>query len=385
VFFVIGFIVITILQITTGFLTAIFTTPSQVRPSETVNKTLVCITADDLFGLIPKIQMSSYTLLPGTNATFSTDKPEKEFPTFPSTLSVYQLQNAPEILGSVQDAQATAASFGFDSNKYLASNSLVSWQNSDGSRVFTFDKENHLWKLTTDLNKAKLSSTGGAVNSSIAQAILSAVNVSYKNYSNPDISYSYILRKFDKSLTTVTDPTTANIVNITFNKNLFAMTCKDQNGGDQQTNATVLSPDITDPSFMAQVTGGGQDLTGNLIGLNLREFKIPNTTATKGTYTLKSVDDAFLGLQQNKGTLYWILPVGGNQYAPYIQLKVTDFEVFVDSTKIVYVEPQKYLANDASTHYIQPYFKFVGRATISTSGYADFIFLVPALSDSSYK
>jgi len=376
------FFVVTILQIFTGFLDGplgIVTT----RPTQPPNLDK-CAVANNTFGKIPSLKIPSLTLATGTNAKFSSDKPSKEFPQFPSALNVYKLDKIIEGLGDVDKARATAVSLGFPEFGGVTTQEIIRWQSADERRVFSFDKTTHIWELTSNYGSSNYSMLNASFSTypSVAQLILRNIQTSESNYSNPDIEYDYILRKFDRSFESVTQISKGNILKMKFFKVLDIAECKDSSDKKVPIPAKVYAPEYKDQSYTASVTGQGIDLTKDLISFNLREVKL---SKTNGVYTSKTMDEAFLDLQNNKGVLYWILLEGNNSYGTYKELNIEMFEIAVAKTSLVYVEPQKYIDNDESTFYIQPFFRFEGKAKTTDGKIADFIFLVPALKADSYS
>ena len=68
------------------------------------------------------------------------------------------------------------------------------------------------------------------------------------------------------------------------------------------------------------------------------------------------------------------------------QYEIEEYKVDPALTKLIYIEPENRDAGIPWTNYLQLYYLFEGTATTAISNKeATFSFLVPALSDSSYK
>jgi hypothetical protein len=380
--FIIFAIVITILQITTGILTGGKSPLPSVRPSETATKD-GCPIPNQAFKALPTQGLQSLNLAAGTKATFSTDS--KKFPAFPSSLYVYKLNKIYEKLDDADRARATAINLGFDINNEVIKDAMMRWQNSNGTKILTFDKANRIWSLTTQLDRIDLPklTQPETVYERSSRDLLSQIQLSNTNYSNPSIEYQLIIRLFNKTLESTTVMSKANILKINYLKSLPLIVCKPNNSSPVTYTSMIYSPDYLDQSFSIQLINTTTNFKTDLINLQIREFDI--ATDVVGTYPSITMEEAYLQLQTNKGILYWILPEGGNAYAKYKELKITDFAISVNSTKIVYLEPQKLIEDNAATYYIQPYYQFTGKATTDSGQKADFIFLVPAINPSSYK
>lgn len=380
-FGIIAIVAIYIVQSTTHFLDPIIWPTPSVRPSGT---TVVsnCPATKLTFGQIPKLKLSSYTLAANTRAKFSTDT--TNFPTFPTSLTVYKLDKMYEKLDDVDRARATALALGFRTSSEVGGDTSISWQSTDENKTFTFDKSNHSWNLITNLNNTSLTLLDSSINSysSVVNTIQNTVDLSNTNYTNYEVEYRYVLRKFDKTLESIEQINKANILNIDYYKTVQAITCKDKDGKTVITRSRIVAPDYKDQSYTVQLTGLGKNLQTDMLSLKVREFEFSTTT---GIYPTITYDEAYAMLEENKGVLYWILPEDGDIYATYQPLKIEEFVINIANIKIVYVEPQKYLDNDTSTQYIQPYYQFSGKATTNTDQIVDFIFLVPALQSTSYS
>jgi hypothetical protein len=379
---VIAIIIITIIQMIWGVFTIPLTGPT-TRPTDSVVAD-GCPAPIRTFGKLTPIKLKSLTLEAGTKASFSTDISTKKFPTFYTSLYVYKLGKIYEKLDDVDRATATAELLGFTPSTVINSPLNVSWQITKNNKIFTFDKANHKWELTNDITKVLLTKLPQTQETfpTIAQNILKAIKLSNTNYAYPKITYELVIRKFDKSLQNTTDITTANLLRITAYKGVDLVKCKLKNGGEKTYTADIYSPEYLDQSFSALVTGDGQDLKTKLINLKIREFEISKTEVA--VYPAKTMDEAFTDLQANKGFLYWIIAKNGNIYATYKEHNVKSFLIEANKTEIVYIEPQEYIDDDISTHFILPYYKFIGTATIENDESADFVFLVPAIKSTEF-
>jgi hypothetical protein len=379
---VIAIIIITIVQIIWGVFTVDPTGPT-TRPTDGVIAD-GCPVPTKTFGKLTPLNLKSLTLEAGTKASFSTDISTKKFPIFYTSLYVYKLEKIYEKLDDVDRATATAEIIGFNPSTVINTALNVSWQIAKNNKIFTFDKANHKWELTNDMNKVLLTKLPQTQETFpvIAQNVMKSIKLSNTNYSYPTIKYDLVIRKFDKTLQNTTDITTANLLRITLLKNIELIKCKLKNGGEKTYTADIYSPEYLDQSYTALTSGDGQDMKTKLISFKIREFEISKTTI--GIYPAKTMDEAFTDLQANKGFLYWIIAKNGNMYASYKEHNVKSFLIEANKTEIVYVEPQEYLDDNIATHFLLPYYKFVGVATIENNESADFIFLVPAIKSSEF-
>ena len=380
-----GIIAIVVLTTTQLITYKPVTVKPTIRPSGTSTTQDGCTAPDSKYSSLPAIKIKSLSLSPGTKAIFSADRSTAKFPTFPSSAYVYKLSKIYEKLDDVDTAKLVAQNLGFNSNPTSSTDGSLTWSNQNETKFLAFDKAKFSWNMSTDFNKYELTMLGDKtdVYQKLNESVIMSISLINKSYSTTEAEYTYIVRKNDNSLANVGNLLQANILSTNYYKVLPLATCEGSGSSRETTHTSrIISPEYLDQSLNVQLSGSNLNIAESLVSLKMREFEL--ATEDAAIYPTITMAEAFLLLQTNKGILYWLLPDNGNIFSKYEEQKVKEFRIATDSTKIVYLEPQQYIENDESTQYYQPYYQFVGQATLENDKMANFIFLVRALDPNSY-
>lgn len=389
---VIGFVIFAILVIVLQGIYTFLTREDDIPEPITINRTGY-VAADNEFGQLPKPELSSLTLASGTRASFSIAG-NLRLPEFPPVVNIYRIEPLREKLGDADRARRTAELLGFSRQESRLENNILIWENTSLSRTLTYDKVNHKWDFNVNLQKDSIASLSKIIKpdpgyyESFGSSLLSNVSISTNNYIGGNNRVDYVaLNTATGEIINAIDKADADYVRITLFKQLESATLKENYNprADEVPSKTqlsdVLTRDYLNGSAEFIIQGDATAPEEDYISFEIMDYSFDEDFAVYDAITAEAAWDL---VQANQGYLIWLKPEEEDPFAPYQQQSVKEFQANANATEIVYIEPKTRSAENESTHYLYPYYRFTGFAFLDSGERADFAFVVPAINSSHF-
>ena len=329
---------------------------------------------DNSFGTILYPKIDTLIISDDSTPEFATNG---KFPTFPSSVNVYQVKKPRETFSSLVKAEDIAKSLGFKTD-YHKDGNLVIWQ-EDG-RYFSFDR------LTQDMYYKNSKLSGNKDFSSYLDAresidnafkkILSQLKIYTNSYR---INNQYYLLDEDDSYKLVTSLDLANYLRRDYKLQYEIVSIasiykdlKKDTGDVKPINGILYTDNLFEGEFY--VIMAKDALGGDLIE-NLKEFKLRILDVdidAKGVYKLKPPEVAWEDVKKGRGYLKF-LGEDSELFMDYKQVKVKRFLLDINKIELAYYMPDKW------TGYIYPIYIFRGLANIEGGKTVNFVFYANAI------
>lgn len=300
-----------------------------------------------------------------------------------SVVNVYKTMTPHQSLSALDEAIATAASLGFTGSYQAISDTELKWQK--GAKTLNVDKlfrtvrlrTNYANDVTAKKNYTISPDTSGYANN--ARQILKGANIFPIELENSIPKVTLLKLDQNNNLRLAKSASDANFVRVDFYKQverlvpslppeIIAELSEDEINDllEQTLYSDVLSDDPN--SSPIYVIMGGKGGSQYVYELNYINWDLEESS----TYQLVPLEEAWSQVQQNNGTLRFLLESGEDPYKPYVPLEVASY--YLTDVEISYYTPRIY------TEYIQPLYVFKGIALLAdTDTQAEFIIYYPAL------
>ncbi|MFQ5492733.1 MAG: hypothetical protein ACE5DX_01060 [Candidatus Dojkabacteria bacterium] len=386
---VIGFIVFAIFTFICQFILdlvdeGIKTTPTPSDPA-------AYLKVDNALGDIPRPVITSLTLESGTQASYALDEAGR-LPDSPPVINVYEILEPRETFGSTQRGRSMAEVLGFPRQETRLADDILFWENRTLTRSLSYHKVLQEWNydvtIATDSATSQfvpLKSEQGFYTSK-ASGLLSNLGISNANFSNKFNRVDFI--NFSNGvMSRVLDPEDGRYARISLYKSVESSTLAPNYKPDREDESppeTVVS-EVRKYDFLSGpanfiVQGTAETPSTDYVHLDFKDY----TYGESGVYQLISPQQAWLDIQANLGYLIWLRPEDIDVFGEFGQYRVVEFNVLVDSVRVIYIEPDEWKTREPWTHYLQPFYMFEGFATLDDGRQAEFAFIVNALSPDSY-
>ncbi len=336
---------------------------------------------DNLFDKIPKPGISSIEATTGTRGIIS--KKTIAFPTFPPVGYIYKIKPEREYLNDAQLGKDVAKSLGFPDD-YTVLQNVMNWTSEDSKKTLTFDRFQKYFKYSvSNIDLPTLSETEKDEIFDRGIKIFQSLRLKTTEMDEKASSVNLLFRSPQGNVTT--NVSNYNCAQVLINKYIVASEAKTNDYPDTMAPVRKYSYYKGIATLLIKAESDNQkEMINDLISL---EYKALEYEETPGIYKLKTVDEAYQSLQLNKGFLYRLHLITENFLSPnQTKYEIEEYKVDPALTKLIYIEPENRDAGIPWTNYLQLYYLFEGTATTAISNKeATFSFLVPALSDSSYK
>jgi hypothetical protein len=118
---------------------------------------------------------------------------EGVFATFPDTALVYKVERPTQKLNTVENAVQTSTTLGFIGNGTEATQGILTWQNSAGTRNLSFNIVDHIWSMTTqyfqdvDALQAKTMDLSISTYESAGRRLVTTLGFSSESMQSPNV------------------------------------------------------------------------------------------------------------------------------------------------------------------------------------------------------
>lgn len=310
-----------------------------------------------------------------------------QLPVYPDTAFVYRIEEPREKLNTIESARGTAASLGFGGNFSEDGEGIISWDNAEGSKKLTFDRNLQVWRMRTqyfvsaDAARPKKVETNLDYYSGRANSITTGLG-----FGHTSLTSGFAVAKFAKLgvnglFTSPISAASADYVAIdVFRK--FALAQLRQGISSQVLQSARAPKDFegkvykNDPrvgSFHAIVSDKVSDLAKDVYEFDFVDYEFSNGA---GIYKVVSPAEGWERIRQGKGALMLVSPQGADYFAPSQVLPVSRFVADATKVEIGYWEPPITDKN----RFLYPIYIFRGRVEFSDNRPAgEFTFFVDAL------
>lgn len=347
--------------------------------------------ADQKFGKIAKPQITSLTLSPGSKATFSLGATLK-FAQFPTVVNVYEIKAEREALGDATNARSTAVKLGFNYEESSIQNNIMLWENKALSRKLSFNKVLHQWDYSLNLNRDPEAQKYQTIvpqadfYQTLGVTLLSTMGLGNNLFATGSSKIDFINYDAAGNISQVAAKDLAKYVRISLFKQLQSATLRENyqpkqgEAAKQNVSSDIIKLNYLNGTANFIVQGKAADPAKDIIYFDYKDYKYGDF----GVYTSITPEEAWLNVQQNNAYLIWLKPEKQDPYTKYTQLNIREFRLDTLKTRIVYLDPDA--RNDQEwTHYLHPFYFFIGTALQDDGSKATFVFLANALAASNYQ
>jgi hypothetical protein len=388
----IAFIIFAILSFGYQFANDYINNQNNIPPEQISQNNNAYAIPNNKFEQIPRFEIISKTLAPETRATFSIAS-NNRLPNFPNSVNVYKINPPRERLGDVNRARTIATKLGFNFEENSNENNTLVWNSSDLTKVLYYHKVEQEWKFEVLLNRSSILSNQLIIDSnpnfysSFATKTIDSLGISRTRFAGSNSRVIYSTVKNGVNIRQAESFRTANSVMVSLYRSIIASELSEnyrpQEGTTPATNyiADVIKLDYRNGVADFIITNNKEDIEKDLLAFNFKDFEY----GEKAIYNLITAESAWNLIQQNKGYLIWLKLDNDDFFNEHAQLNVKEFKADSPKTRLIYLEPDKRIAELEYTHYLQPFYLFEGTVIVADGRQGKFIFLVPALEENSYR
>jgi hypothetical protein len=278
--------------------------------------------AEEKFGVLPAPSFPEST---NSLPEFKLNTISGRFPSFPSTILVYKLQERSPKISDFQSARNRAASLGYTQNQQTITQSIYKWSRSNMNNVLFYDITSLNFSVESDyltdpnLVPSSLSNTEG-----VTETVLSFINTLGADTSDIDMSKSPI---FYYNISNGQLVEAESVINATVARVFLVQ---------NNVNELPIYYPTSNPSTLFITTIS--DNTSGVVHANYNHF-YPDLNDSS-TYKLRSAEEAFEDLKKGKG---------------YIVRPTTQSTIDITDISLGY-----YLSTESSQKYLMPIIVFTG-------------------------
>ncbi|MBP9815276.1 MAG: hypothetical protein KBC63_03050 [Candidatus Levybacteria bacterium] len=278
--------------------------------------------AEEKFGSLPTLVFPEST---NSLPEFKLNTVSGNFPSFPSTILVYKLQQKTPKVSDYQSARNRAASLGYTQNQQAINQSLYKWSKSNANNVLFYDITSLNFSVESDyLTDPNLIPSPLSNTEDVTEAILSFIHTLGASTSDIDLSKSPI---FYYNISSGQLVEAESAINATVARIFLKQ---------QDVNELPIYYPTSNPSSLYITTTS--DTTSGVVHANYNHF-LPDLNDSS-TYKLRSAESAFEDLKKGKG---------------YIVRPTTASTIDITDISLGY-----YLSTESSQKYLMPIIVFTG-------------------------
>lgn len=348
--------------------------------------------ANNKFGKIPRPQVTTIALAPGTTASFSLSA---KLPKFPSQMNVLKILKPQEQFQSVPTARKAASVLGFKTTdeRNRLTEDLLFWQNDAKTRSLKYEKVKQEWLFEVIYARDTAAQTARQLLSkaeyqSAAPSLISQLGLNSTGYSGASSRVDYVSVTSGQNFKNEIDATKARFARIALYKKVEAVSLADnyKPAPTDPNPAVTIFAEVRKYNFLDApavfiVHGDLQKSETDILGFKSDEYIYSSDV---GIYSIITPEKAWDNIQANKGYLIWLRPEGTNIFDKPQQLSIAEFVVDVNTVRLIYIEPDDWIADQPWTQFLQPFYIFEGIATTTDSKKAEFAIIIEALSEENY-
>ncbi len=278
--------------------------------------------AEEKFGALPALSFPEST---NSLPEFKLNTISGKFPSFPSTILVYKLQQRTPKISDFQSARNRAASLGYTQNQQSVTQSLYKWSKPNINNVLFYNITSLNFSVESDyLTDPNLTPSSLSNTEDVTGTVLSFINTLGSNTSDIDMSKSPIFyyNIHNGQLVEAESAITATVARVFL--------------AQKNVNELPIYYPTSNPSTLYVTTIS--DNTSGIVDANYNHF-LPDLNDSS-TYKLRSADEAFEDLKKGKG---------------YIVRPTTASTIDITDISLGY-----YLSTETSQKYLMPIIVFTG-------------------------
>jgi len=332
---------------------------------------------------LPEPVIASKAIAESSNPSFVT---EGVFATFPDTALVYKVERPTQKLNTVENAVQTSTTLGFIGNGTEATQGILTWQNSSGTRNLSFNIVDHIWSMTTqyfqdvDALQAKTMDASISTYESAGRRLVTTLGFSSESMQSPNVIAKFAKLGTNGLFTNPANSAQADYVVIDVQRNLTISMIKPTSQltevqkqiKDKPTNLTanVYKEDPRRGSLHVVVSNKAQDFAKDVYEMSFTDFEY---TSSYGVYSILTPSEAWNEILLGNGSLVLLKEQTADYFADSQVLEVSRFRATATETELAYFEPNTWEG------YVYPIYIFRGRAELVSGKTADFVFYVDAI------
>jgi len=349
--------------------------------------------ASQRYGSLPDLSLQGLSLDESSEPSFFLETPAGEFPDITKVAQVYKLDEKQQSLTALDEAKELARKLKFEAEPSRIPNSNKYQWNDNFGRILTFDVSTQNFNLNTDFQKDvyDLKSPIPDLDTAEERVIsflesLGLYDTSYRDgfvekrfikfgptgeylISNSQIEADLIRLDFFRS---------TKLLQYTEEEKALIEAFKEGNRNiseedlPEEIMAEIRTQEIVKSNVSLLIRGTNFNKIGEIYELNYNFWPI-NEDETE-TYYVKYPAEAWDDVKTGKAFLRYLVPKGGEPFAPYTPINVSQFLIY--DMSLVYLESTEYQS------YLQPVYLIKGEArTLGNTGKPDldFMFMTPAV------